>query len=177
MSRRQYRRNGTPIGKYKVYALAFNGGARTQAYEIIPSGIETYEDLESLVMLEMIEGKFGAPDRLVITKPGVDLGHQDLYNIDMRGVDLSGANLRGADLRLSNLSRSNLRGADISEAHLDHADIEGAELKGAILTKASLLRVKIADAIHAGADFGAAYYPFGKAPAGWYVGYCRLYRR
>jgi len=123
MSRRQYRRNGTPIGEYKVYALALNSGKWAEVFEITPHGIETYEDLEGLVMLEMIEGRFGAPERIVVTKPG---------------VDLSGANLRGANLREANLRGANLRGVDLREANLYHADLGGADLREANLRDAIL---------------------------------------
>jgi hypothetical protein len=180
MSRRQYRRNGTPIGKYKVYAIALasKNEDRTQVYEIVPHGIETYEDLESLVMLEMIEGRFGAPERLVVTKPGVDLSYQSLYNIDIGGCNLSGANLTGADIRLSNLARSDLRGADLTKAHLDHARLEGSELKDSNFRGAKLNRANITEAKHTGASFLDAYYPFGPVPHGWRLDeYKCLYRR
>lgn len=163
MSRRQYRRNGTPIGKHKVYALVFKRGEWTQSYEIVPQGIETYEDLESLVMLEMIEGKFGAPERLVITKPGADLGGSIMRNLNLMGCnlswsdlsdcqmsncllyesDLSGSNLTYANLYRCNLSKANLKDANLSFCKLYGADLDSsiltrAELSGAELTKANM---------------------------------------
>jgi hypothetical protein len=117
MSRRQYRRNGTPIGKYSVYALAIKSGKYTKVYEIVPQGIKTYEDLEMLVTMEELSGKFGhGYDRLAITKPGVDLRGVNLY-----GVDISYADLRGADLRCCTLSEADITGTDLRGANLEYA--------------------------------------------------------
>jgi len=143
MSLRQYRRNGTPIGKHDVYALSFSRGERTQVYVIEPHGIETYEDLDVLVKLEMIEGKFGSPDRLVITGPGVDLSKSDLTGVMLSNANLSGANLSDSTLSFSSIPEANLTGAnlhrvDLTGANMLYSKLSGADLRGAELGGADL---------------------------------------
>jgi len=169
MSSRQYRRNGTPIGKYKVYALVFKRGEWTQSYEIIPSGIEDYEDLEGLVELEAMTGKFGyGYDRLIITKPGVDLGGAKLLDVDMSGSNLSGANLRKAKLEGAELVGVNLSGADLSEADMLGTRMEGTVLSGSKFIGAYMERVKLVDIkLDYSTDFSKAYLPDGPVPFGW----------
>jgi hypothetical protein len=150
MSRR-YRRNGTPIGKYKVYALAMKGNVCTGEFEIMSSGVETYEDIESLVMLEMIEGKFGAPERLIITKPGADLRGINIFRADWRD-----ANLQGANLQNSTLFFAKLQGADLSDAKLQGALLQGAKLQGANLLFAQLQGATLDMADLSGADLQGA---------------------
>jgi hypothetical protein len=146
MSRR-YRRNGTPIGKYRVYALAIRAQRPSQVYEIIPSGIETYEELDMLVEMEEMTGRFGHDyDRLVLTKPGLDMT-----------ADLTGADLTGADLRDSFIGRS----------YMKNVVLNGANLSGANLRYAYLLGAKLVGAELGGAELSDAYYPTGEVPQGW----------
>jgi len=127
MPRRQYLRNGTPIGGHRVYALAMRGYTCTDVFEIEPSGIETYEDLEGLVALEQMSGKFGfGYDRLVITKPGIILHDVSVFMSDLRGADF-----REGRLSMAELFRTDLRGADFRDAMFYGCDIRGADLRGA----------------------------------------------
>ena len=146
MPRRQYRRNGTPIGDHKVYALAMRGYTCTDVFEIEPSGIETYEGLEVLVDLEKMSGKFGFNyDRLVITKPGANLVGADIYGIDIRG-----ANLEGSDIRFSNLAGSELEGAKLAHSNLVGSILYGANFRGSDLRDADLYECDIDKAIFSG---------------------------
>jgi hypothetical protein len=139
MSRRQYRRNGTPIGEYRVYALAMKGTTCTGEFEISPSGIETYEDLESLVEMEAITGSFGyGYDRLVITRPGANLIGLKLLGAYIPKADLRGANLEGADLEGANLESVSLVGAILRGACLFEANLYGADLRESNLSRADL---------------------------------------
>lgn len=169
MSRRQYRRNGTPIGKYKVYALVFKRGEWTQSYEIIPSGIEFYDDLDFLVEMEAMSGRFGyGYDRIVITRPGVDLGGAKLMDVDMAGSNLSGANLKKAKLEGAELIGVDLSGADLSGADMLGVRMEGAVLSGSKLIGTYMERVKLVDVkIDGTTDFSMAYLPDGPVPFGW----------
>jgi len=141
MSRRQYRRNGTPIGDHKVYALAMKGIVCSGVFEIFPLGIETYEDLEVLVDLDKMSGKFGFDyDRLAITKPDANLVGADIYGIDIRG-----ANLEGSDIRFSNLAGSELEGAKLAQSNLGgsilyRANFRGSDLRGAVLYECDISR-------------------------------------
>ncbi len=141
MSRRQYRRNGTPIGKYRVYALAFSRGDHAKVFKIAPHGIETYEELESLVMLEMIEGKFGAPERLIVTKPCADLRGTDLYDANLTYANLSGARIEYANLTYAKLGGANLSGANLSGSVFTNADLRGTNMRGATIVGADLKHV------------------------------------
>jgi len=151
MSRRRYRRNGTPIGEYKVYALVFKRWA--EVYEIVPQGIETYEDLEVLVEMEAMAGKFGFDfSRIVITKPGVYLEEANLIGVKIPGCNLSGANLSLCDL---------------DEADLDHCNLSGANLEEAVLHRASMNFVNLSGAKTRRAEFHGVIMNFGNTPPGW----------
>jgi hypothetical protein len=141
MSRRQYRRNGTPIGKHKVYALAFSRDQHAQVFKIAPHGIETYEDLEGLVMLEAMTGRFGAHERLVVTKPGADLRGTDLYGADLIYANLSGARIEYANLTYANLSGANLSGANLSGSIFINAILRGTNMRSAKIIGADLNHV------------------------------------
>jgi uncharacterized protein YjbI with pentapeptide repeats len=172
MSRRQYRRNGTPIGDHKVYALAIFRGKKTRVYEIIPQGIETYEDLDFLVDMEELAFKFGSGyDRLVITKPGVDLSGEKLVGVDLHKSNLSGAKMSGSYVNGSLLTYCTLIGTDFSNAELRFAYLTGSNMTGADLfnsdvSSAEMYDVKLRDARTSHADFSEAYYPYGEVPAG-----------
>jgi len=151
MSRRQYRRNGTPIGKYKVYALVFKRWA--EVYEIEPHGIDIYEDLDSLVEMEAMAGKFGFDfSRIVITKPGVYLKEENLSRLQIPRCNLSGANLA-----MSNMSH----------ADLDHCNLSGANLGGATFYGATMNFANLSGANIENAGFYGAEMNFGNAPPGW----------
>lgn len=157
MSRR-YRRNGTPIGDYNVYAIAFKQGERTQVFEVKPQGVETYEDLEMLVMMEELSGAFGyGYDRLVVTRPGADLSYTKLQVVNLEGANLRTAHLYGANLRGAKLQGANLRDANLYGAILVGANLYGADLRGANLYCATLY----------GANLERAHYPNGDVPEGW----------
>jgi len=116
---RSYLRNGTPIGEYKVYAIAIRDSGGPAVFELNPHGISDYEDLDGLVMMETLSGSFGYDhERIVITKPG---------------ANLEGANLEDANLIRANLYGANLSGANLIRANLNSANLEGAILKGANL--------------------------------------------
>jgi len=194
MSRRQYRRNGTPIGKHRVYALALGQDDRAEVYEIVPQDIETYEDLDFLVELEAMAGKFGyGYRRLVVTRPGMDVSYRSIsgiimpramlrsvylgeYNLDganLKGSDLSGSDLSHAKLFRAKMSGSNLTGADLRGANLIGADLggaifDGADLRGANLSGADLSGSFVYKADTDDANFYGAYCSSqSSAPVGW----------
>lgn len=147
----RYRRNGTPIGKYKVYALVFNRWA--EAYEIVPQGVEFYEDLDALVEMEALSGKFGFDySRIVLTKPGVHLREAKLDRLQIPGCNLSGANLSMCNMDYANLDHCNLSGANLEGAGFYGASLNFANLSGANLRNAG---------------FYGATMNFGNTPPGW----------
>lgn len=147
MSRR-YRRNGTPIGRYKVYALATQKG--TMGEEVIGlfvvehRGIDTYEDLESLILMEELSGKFGyGYSRITLTQPGTNLYGADLSFLDLSECNLSNAILRGSVMEGARFIECSFRGADIFSSVLrrtvlDGSDLRGANLAGCIMDGCSL---------------------------------------
>jgi hypothetical protein len=154
MSRRQYRRNGTPIGKHKVYALALKPGKETRVFEVIPSGIKNYEDLEGLVMLEEMGGHFGiGHDKVVVTSPGLDLNGFNVGRIDIPGADLSEAALRfvqlpSSDLRGVDLSHADLVAANLMQADLRYADLTGSDLRGTNMYRATIKGTDLTDVLY-----------------------------
>jgi uncharacterized protein YjbI with pentapeptide repeats len=91
----RYRRNGTPIGDYNVYAITVSRTKTSGVFLLNTKDVETYEDLDMLVMLEEMSGRFGLQgvdfDRLVVTKPGANLSGAYLH------VVLNKCNLEGAN--------------------------------------------------------------------------------
>ncbi|WP_348271346.1 pentapeptide repeat-containing protein [Bosea sp. Root381] len=90
------------------------------------------------------EAKLNARDiarRLFQLAPGarVDLGGQDLRQLDLSGLDFRRARMAGSDLFGTDLGRSDLSGADLHGARLDRAVIIGADFSGADLSGATLL--------------------------------------
>lgn len=149
----RYRRNGTPIGKYKVYALVLKSGEQTQVFEIVPQGIETYEELDMLVELEKMAGRFGhGYDRLAITRPGVYLEEANLDLVNIQGCNLSGANLCLCDMEYADLDNCNFSGADLEGAELFGSSMNNVNLSGANLRDAQLAQVDMA---------------YGTVPHGW----------
>jgi len=169
MSRRQYRRNGTPIGDRKVYALALRKDRPSDVFEIEPHGIETYEDLEGLVALEQMAGKFGYDyDRLVITRPGVDLSGKSILDIDISGSNLSGSHFVKSRFEGSTLDGVDFSGADLSRADLLNTYMSGTVLYGSKLIGAYMEGVNIEECrFDKETDFSSAYLPDGPVPYGW----------
>ena len=184
----RYRRNGTPIGKARVYAIAANKDP-IAVYEI--TGAREWEEVESTFELSKMMGQFGEDsyrDDLVLLMPGSNLARADLRFVSIPGADLRGANLsrsylygadlRGADLRGTSLVGSSLgstkfNGADLSGADLSGANKISAEFRGANLSKSKMVESRIGrnvlEAKVDGADFTGAEWDIsdGNPPDGW----------
>lgn len=69
----------------------------------------------------------------------IDLGGQDLRQLDLSGLDFRRARLAGSDLFGADLVRSDLSGTDLHGARLDRAVIIGTDFSNADLSGATLL--------------------------------------
>lgn len=163
---RRYRRNGTPIGKHRVYAVL--PCAKVKVWEL--SGYSTWEEVEAGLPLEVMMGKFGSEGMgyIVAIMPGAKLDHSffghaalldanlsgadleesSFYCANLSGADLTGANLRGvclmgAYLMGANLSRSNLMDAELQNANLWCAKLKNARLDGANLSGTHLVEADL----------------------------------
>lgn len=168
---RSYRRNGTPIGDRRVYAVL--PCAKVKVWEL--NGYSTWEEVAAGLPLEILMGKFGSESLqyIVAVMPGANLarsflGHaalveanlsgadlegasfycaalsgSDLIEANLRGACLMGANLVGADLSRSNLMDAELQNANLWLAKLERARIDGANLCGANLDEADLSGVEL----------------------------------
>ena len=91
----RYRRNGTPIGKHRVYAIDFSE-APAAVFEL--KGCETWDDADYFLASEESKDLFGqgrSMDRVVLVRPrgkydyvpGGGLAYADMRNCVLVGAD------------------------------------------------------------------------------------------
>lgn len=117
---RSYRRNGTPIGSHKVYAVSPGKRltyATSQGAKVwVISGYKTWEEADAGFAFEVMTGAFGFGDRVVLVRPWAKL-----LGAMIEMVVMPSCNLSNADLVRSNLA----------EANFENAKMVGVEMMGA----------------------------------------------
>lgn len=178
---RSYRRNGTPIGDYKVYIIVVDTTIPSRVFEI--SGMSTYEEAETAVMLEAMTGSLGNdPGRIVLTRPGANLAKANLSGANLEKCDLSGANLRHSTLVGTKLSRSKMSGCNLIGVDAKHSNFYMSDLSYSKMWASSFIGSQLdgakLDGVEVKAPGGGAWLdtnfegairPSGPFPQGWTV--------
>lgn len=175
-----YRRNGTPIGSYRVYVVTTDGTSKV--WEV--SGYRTWEEAKAGVLVESMSGTFDFEKNIKIIAPGVDLSgcnfhREKLIRSNMAGSNLSRSCLYGVDLSDSFLRDSDLShvsgmyakmSANLARCNLFGSDFESADFRKANLMQADLRRASFKKAKFEGSVLdGAIRDPSDPPIPGWVV--------
>lgn len=155
---RRYRRNGNPIGDYKVYVvMPGEDGEGPVVWEI--KGCRHWEEVPATIDLEAMSGTFGPyfdARKAVIVMPGsrlrCNLGGADLHMSNLSGSDMRyglflGTVFEGSDMAGVDLSQSLLKGSYLSDVDLSMANLEGS-----IVTDADMRRSLVKNSIFKDAE-------------------------